>query len=32
MDNNILPALSAIEVAQLTRAEWIAVGMALKEE
>lgn len=32
MENNILSALSAIDVAQLTRAEWIAVGMALKEE
>lgn len=32
MDNNILSALSAIDVAQLSRAEWIAVGMALKEE
>jgi RecA-family ATPase len=32
MNNNILSALSAIDVAQLSRAEWIAVGMALKEE
>ena len=32
MENNILSALSAIDVAQLTRAEWITVGMALKEE
>ena len=32
MDNNILSALSAINVAELSRADWIAVGMALKEE
>lgn len=32
MDNNILSALKAIDVASLTRADWIAVGMALKEE
>ena len=32
MDNNILSALKAIDVAALTRADWIAVGMALKEE
>ena len=32
MDNNILSALSSINVAELSRAEWIAVGMALKEE
>lgn len=32
MDNNILSALKAIDVATLTRADWIAVGMALKEE
>lgn len=32
MDNSILSALKAIEVAAITRAEWIAVGMALKEE
>lgn len=32
MDNNILSALKTIDVAQLTRADWIAVGMALKEE
>ena len=32
MDNNILSALKAIDVSKLTRAEWIAVGMALKEE
>jgi hypothetical protein len=32
MDNNILSALAAINVAELTRADWIAVGMALKEE
>lgn len=32
MDNYILSALKAIEVSKLTRAEWIAVGMALKEE
>lgn len=29
---NILSALKAIDVSQVTRAEWIAVGMALKEE
>ena len=32
MNNNILSALKAIDVSKLTRAEWIAVGMALKEE
>lgn len=32
MDNNILSALNAIKVADLSRADWIAVGMALKEE
>lgn len=32
MENNLLSALRAIDVSQLTRAEWIAVGMALKEE
>ncbi|MCD8109155.1 MAG: AAA family ATPase [Clostridiales bacterium] len=32
MDNNILSALKAIDVAALSRADWIAVGMALKEE
>lgn len=32
MDNNILSALKAIDVATLSRADWIAVGMALKEE
>ncbi len=32
MDNNILSALKSINVATLTRADWIAVGMALKEE
>ena len=32
MDHNILSALSAINVAQLSRADWISVGMALKEE
>ena len=32
MDNNILSALKAIDVASLTRADWVAVGMALKEE
>ena len=30
MDNNILSALNAIKVADLSRADWIAVGMALK--
>lgn len=32
MDNNILSALKAIDVSTLSRADWIAVGMALKEE
>ena len=32
MDYNILSALKAIDVSTLTRADWIAVGMALKEE
>lgn len=32
MDNNVLSALKAIDVSKVTRAEWIAVGMALKEE
>ncbi len=32
MNNTILSALGALDVASLTRAEWIAVGMALKEE
>lgn len=32
MENNLLSALKAIDVSQLTRAEWISVGMALKEE
>ena len=32
MDNHILSALKAIDVSTLSRADWIAVGMALKEE
>lgn len=32
MDNQLLSALKAIDVAKLSRADWIAVGMALKEE
>lgn len=32
MNQNILSALRSIEVSQLSRADWIAVGMALKEE
>lgn len=32
MENNILSALKSINVADLSRADWIAVGMALKEE
>lgn len=32
MESNILLALKAINVSELTRADWIAVGMALKEE
>lgn len=32
MENNILSALKAIDVSTLSRADWIAVGMALKEE
>jgi len=31
-NNNILSALKAIDVESLSRADWIAVGMALKEE
>lgn len=32
MDNNILAALGSLDVSTLDRAEWIQVGMALKEE
>lgn len=32
MDDNILSALGALQVADLTHQEWITVGMALKEE
>ncbi|MBQ1576401.1 MAG: AAA family ATPase, partial [Oscillospiraceae bacterium] len=32
MDENILSALAAIPVADLTREEWLEVGMALREE
>ena len=32
MDNNILSALKALPVSEMSRAEWITVGMALKEE
>lgn len=32
MESNILSALKAIDVSKVTRAEWISVGMALKEE
>lgn len=32
MDNHILSALKAIDVSTLSRADWIAVGMALKDE
>lgn len=32
MDSNILSALSSLDVSELSRADWIAVGMALKEE
>ncbi len=32
MKDNLLSALRAIDVSKLTRAEWIGVGMALKEE
>ena len=32
MNSNILSALKAINVAELDRASWIAVGMALKQE
>ncbi len=33
MDNkNLLSALKAIDVAELSRADWISIGMALKEE
>ena len=32
MDSTIISALRALDVSQMTRANWIAVGMALKEE
>ncbi len=32
MESNLLSALKAIDVSSVSRAEWIAVGMALKEE
>lgn len=32
MDNSILSALKVLNVAEMTRAEWVSVGMALKEE
>lgn len=32
MDSNILSALKALPVSELSRADWITVGMALKEE
>ncbi len=32
MESNLLSALKAIDVSKVTRAEWISVGMALKEE
>lgn len=32
MNGNILSALSALDVSQLTRDDWITVGMALKQE
>ena len=32
MDNNVLSALKSLPVADMSRADWIAVGMALKEE
>ena len=32
MDNNLLSALDSIPVASLNRADWITVGMALKQE
>lgn len=32
MDNDILSALNFLNVAELDRADWIAVGMALKQE
>lgn len=31
-NNNILQALKSLDVAELSRADWIAVGMALKQE
>jgi hypothetical protein len=31
-NTNLLSALKSIDVASLSRADWIAVGMALKEE
>ena len=32
MDNNVLSALKALPVSEMSRADWITVGMALKEE
>ena len=32
MESNLLSALKAIDVSSVSRADWIAVGMALKEE
>ena len=32
MENNLISALKHIDVAELSRADWISVGMALKEE
>ena len=32
MDNNVLSALKSLPVADMSRADWITVGMALKEE
>ncbi len=32
MDNRILSAMESLNVSEMTRAEWLAVGMALKEE
>ena len=32
MENNLISALKYIDVAELDRADWISVGMALKEE
>ena len=32
MNSKVISALKALNVAEMSRAEWIAVGMALREE